>query len=157
MPHTCLHNVTPFHTLTPFHTPPTPNPTDTSLSFVNGISTPRGGSHIKLIQRQLCDHFTHLLHKSSAQFQKQSSSTQSQAVVVTPGQLQKHVAIFLNCLIQNPTFDSQTKDALITPTGKKGRCPDCVCACREEQGGWNDRLNMGVVMDCDCDMNGMTV
>ena len=42
---------------------------------------------------------------------------------VKPFHVRNHLWIFVNCLIENPAFDSQTKDTLTTKQGKFGsRC-----------------------------------
>lgn len=69
------------------------------VSFVNSIATTKGGRHVDYIVDQLVKHLTDLINK------KNKSGTQ-----VKPFQIKNHMWLFINCLIENPTFDSQTKE-----------------------------------------------
>lgn len=79
----------------------------TQISFVNGISTSKGGKHvdyiISQIVRKLCDYIE-----------------KKKKVKVTPNSIKEQIMIFLRCDIENPTFDSQTKDFMSTPSSKFG-------------------------------------
>ncbi|OQS00007.1 DNA topoisomerase 2 DNA gyrase B [Thraustotheca clavata] len=70
------------------------------VSFVNGMTTSRGGSHVNYILEQIvkriADHIN-AKHKD---------------MTVTATQVKPHVALFVNALIENPTFDSQMKEYL---------------------------------------------
>jgi DNA topoisomerase-2 len=69
------------------------------VSFVNSIATTKGGRHVDYIVDQLVKHLTDLINK------KNKSGTQ-----VKPFQIKSHMWLFINCLVENPTFDSQTKE-----------------------------------------------
>lgn len=71
------------------------------MSFVNGICTNRGGRHLTYLTDQLVTHLQPLLEKRL----KRS---------VKPSLIRQHLSVFCNCLIENPTFDTQTKDFLTT-------------------------------------------
>ena len=71
------------------------------MSFVNGICTSRGGKHLTYLTDQLVSHLQPLLEKRL----KRS---------VKPLLIRQHLSVFCNCLIENPTFDTQTKDFLTT-------------------------------------------
>ena len=45
-------------------------------------------------------------------------------VDVKPSAIKEQVALFLRCDIENPSFDSQTKERLITAPGKFGSKPE---------------------------------
>jgi DNA topoisomerase II len=84
------------------------------VSFVNSISTLRGGTHVNIMVEQLCRRiadYTNRVHGKSL------SST------VTPNQVRNHLKIFVNALIENPAFDSQLKESLTTPSTKFGSNP----------------------------------
>lgn len=69
------------------------------VSFVNSIATTRGGTHVKYILDQV---FTKV-----AEIAKKKSKTEVKAHMIRP-----HIFLFVNCLISNPSFDSQTKETL---------------------------------------------
>ncbi|KAI5147095.1 DNA topoisomerase II [Nematocida ausubeli] len=70
------------------------------VSFVNRISTPRGGTHVNYIADQIV-----------AAVVEQTKKVEK-GLVVRPVQVKANIFLFLNCLIENPAFDSQTKETL---------------------------------------------
>jgi DNA topoisomerase-2 len=74
----------------------------THVSFVNGIYTGKGGKHIDYIINQI-------VRKLSA-FIKQKKK-----VDVKPATIKEQLMLFVRCDIENPSFDSQTKDYMNTP------------------------------------------
>lgn len=73
------------------------------VSFVNSIATTKGGRHV--------DHVTDLVVAKLAETIKKKNKA---GVNVKPFQLKNHLWVFVNCLIENPAFDSQTKESLNT-------------------------------------------
>lgn len=73
------------------------------VSFVNSIATTKGGRHV--------DHVTDLVVAKLADVIKKKNKA---GVNVKPFQLKNHLWVFVNCLIENPAFDSQTKESLNT-------------------------------------------
>ena len=71
------------------------------VSFVNAISTTKGGGHVNYIADQLVAHLVKTVKKKSK-------------ITVKPAQVKSHLCIFVNCLIENPAFDSQTKECMTT-------------------------------------------
>ena len=71
------------------------------MSFVNSIATIKGGRHV--------DHVADLVVKSIIDNIKKKNKT---GINIKPFQIKNHLWIFVNCLIVNPTFDSQTKDTM---------------------------------------------
>ncbi|KAL6258421.1 hypothetical protein P5V15_010378 [Pogonomyrmex californicus] len=69
------------------------------MSFVNSIATTKGGRHV--------DHVTELIVKQLIETLKKKNKA---GVAIKPFQIKNHLWIFVNCLINNPTFDSQTKE-----------------------------------------------
>ncbi|XP_072747541.1 DNA topoisomerase 2 isoform X2 [Anoplolepis gracilipes] len=69
------------------------------MSFVNSIATTKGGRHV--------DHVTELIVKQLIETLKKKNKA---GVAIKPFQIKNHLWIFINCLINNPTFDSQTKE-----------------------------------------------
>ncbi|OLY84142.1 DNA topoisomerase 2 [Smittium mucronatum] len=70
------------------------------VSFVNSVNTVKGGTHVTYITDQIVSKVIALLKK------KNKGST------VKPYQVKNHLWIFVNALIENPSFDSQTKETL---------------------------------------------
>ncbi|XP_014482998.1 PREDICTED: DNA topoisomerase 2 isoform X2 [Dinoponera quadriceps] len=69
------------------------------MSFVNSIATTKGGRHV--------DHVTELIVKQLIETLKKKNKA---GVTIKPFQIKNHLWVFINCLINNPTFDSQTKE-----------------------------------------------
>ncbi len=76
------------------------------VSFVNSICTLNGGTHVTDITKKLCTAIG-----NSPAVKKFVKS----GVNITPARIKKHLWVFVNCLIENPGFDAQLKDNLITP------------------------------------------
>ncbi|KPA85188.1 DNA topoisomerase ii [Leptomonas pyrrhocoris] len=81
------------------------------VSFVNSIATTRGGTHVKYIMDQI-------VTKVTEQAKKKRKTD------VKPHMIRPHIFLFLNCLIENPGFDSQTKETLNTTKIKFGSTCD---------------------------------
>ena len=75
------------------------------VSFVNSINTIRGGKHVDAISDQIVQY---LIEKVKKKAGKASAST------IRPVQIRNHLWVFVNALIVNPAFDSQTKESLNT-------------------------------------------
>ncbi|KAJ1633393.1 Dna topoisomerase Iia AtpaseADP [Pavlovales sp. CCMP2436] len=74
----------------------------TQVSFVNSIATTKGGKHVDHVTEQLVAKLMEVLKKKD-----------KSAAALKPHQVKGHLAVFINCLITNPAFDSQTKGAAI--------------------------------------------
>lgn len=81
------------------------------VSFVNSIATTRGGTHVKYILDQI-------IARVTEQAKKRNKTD------VKPHQIKPHLFLFVNCLIENPGFDSQTKETLNTVRSKFGSSCD---------------------------------
>ena len=80
------------------------------VSFVNSIATIRGGTHVNHVTDQLTKHLASHVNKT-------------RKTSLKPFQVKQHLWIFVNCLIENPAFDSQTKCTLTTKADAFGsRC-----------------------------------
>ena len=77
------------------------------VSFTNGICTFKGGKHVDYIMGQIT-------RKLSAYIEKKKK------IVVSPNSIKEQLILFLRCDIENPAFDSQTKDFMNTPSAKFG-------------------------------------
>ncbi|XP_009700105.1 PREDICTED: DNA topoisomerase 2-alpha, partial [Cariama cristata] len=69
------------------------------VSFVNSIATTKGGRHVDYVADQLVTKLIDIVKKKN-----------KNGVGVKPFQVKNHMWIFVNALIENPTFDSQTKE-----------------------------------------------
>ncbi|XP_041029366.1 DNA topoisomerase 2-alpha isoform X1 [Carcharodon carcharias] len=69
------------------------------ISFANSIATTKGGRHVDYVTDQLVNKLIEVVKKKN-----------KGGVAVKPFQIKNHLWIFVNSLIENPTFDSQTKE-----------------------------------------------
>ena len=81
------------------------------VSFANSIATTKGGTHVSLIADQIAKSLMTAVTKKN------------KAATVKLPQIKAHMWIFVNALIENPTFDSQTKEQLTLPSTKFGSRP----------------------------------
>ena len=80
------------------------------VSFVNGIATPKGGKHVDFIVKQLVQKLTTHIEKK-------------EKTKVKDNYIKNYLRVFINSTIENPSFDSQTKERLITAPSKFGSKP----------------------------------
>ncbi|XP_052741685.1 DNA topoisomerase 2 isoform X2 [Bicyclus anynana] len=69
------------------------------VSFVNSIATMKGGKHVDSVTDNIVKNVLEVLKKKN-----------KGGVNIRPFQVKNHMWLFVNCLIVNPTFDSQTKE-----------------------------------------------
>ncbi|XP_020661519.3 DNA topoisomerase 2-alpha [Pogona vitticeps] len=69
------------------------------VSFVNSIATTKGGRHVDYVADQIVNKLIEVVKKKN-----------KGGVGVKPFQVKNHMWVFVNCLVENPTFDSQTKE-----------------------------------------------
>jgi DNA topoisomerase-2 len=77
------------------------------VSFVNGICTFKGGKHVDYIMGQITRKLVEYIEKKKK-------------VKVNASAIKEQLILFLRCDIENPAFDSQTKDFMNTPSAKFG-------------------------------------
>lgn len=77
------------------------------VSFVNGINTLKGGKHVDYITNQITKKLSELIQKRKK-------------ITVKNNVVKEHLFVFIKATINNPTFDSQTKEYLTTPISKFG-------------------------------------
>jgi len=98
------------------------------VSFVNSIATTKGGRHVDYITDQVVTKLAEAVKKKN-----------KQGVQVKPFQLKNHIWIFINCLIENPTFDSQTKENMTLQSKSFGS------KCTPSEKFFNGALKIGIV------------
>ena len=81
------------------------------ISFVNGIATPKGGVHVDVVSKLLTSEVVKYIKKKHKK-------------EVPEKYVKNYLSIYLNSVIENPSFDSQTKERLITPKSKFGSQPE---------------------------------
>ena len=77
------------------------------VSFVNGICTFKGGKHVDYIIGQI-------IRKLSEYIEKKKK------IKINNSAIKEQLFLFLRCDIENPSFDSQTKDYMNTPSARFG-------------------------------------
>ena len=85
----------------------TPTNEFVQISFVNGIHTSKGGKHVEYILNQITRKLCDFIEKKKK-------------VKVNPNSIKEQLILFVRCDIENPAFDSQTKDYMNTPSSKFG-------------------------------------
>lgn len=78
-----------------------PNGEFAQVSFVNGIFTSKGGKHVEYIMNQIVRKLQAFINKKKK-------------IDVKPTSIKEQLMLFLRCDIENPAFDSQTKDTMTT-------------------------------------------
>ena len=77
------------------------------ISFVNGICTFKGGKHVDYIVGQITRKLQNFIEKKKK-------------VIVNINAIKEQLMVFIRADIENPSFDSQTKDFMNTPSNKFG-------------------------------------
>jgi DNA topoisomerase-2 len=77
------------------------------ISFVNGIFTRNGGKHVEYILNQITKKIADYIEKKKK-------------IQVRPAAIKEQLVLFLRCDIENPAFDSQSKDCMTLPIPKFG-------------------------------------
>ena len=82
-------------------------------SFVNGVATPLGGTHVRHASKALLAPLRAAL----------APRLGMAAATLTAADVAPHLMLFVNCLVDNPEFDSQAKERLSSPEAHfGGRC-----------------------------------
>lgn len=83
-------------------------------SFVNGVATPMGGTHVAAAARALLPPLRAAL----------APRLGVAAAKLKPADVAPHLMLFVDCLVDNPDFDSQAKERLSSPEARfGGACP----------------------------------
>ena len=86
------------------------NDTFEQVSFVNGICTSKGGSHVECIAKQISTGIIDFIKK------KHKKDVKDKVI-------RRYMSLYINSVIENPSFDSQTKERCITSQSKFGSKP----------------------------------
>lgn len=78
------------------------------VSFVNGVCTSKGGTHVNYLLDQIVEKVQDKIKRKEKDLE------------IKPFQIKAHIWIFVNCLIENPTFDTQTKETLTLKASQFG-------------------------------------
>ena len=81
------------------------------VSFVNGISTTKGGKHVDYIANQIVKKLSPIIEKKLKK-------------KIKPNYIKDNLFLFVRATIVNPSFDSQTKEYLTTNQNKFGSSCD---------------------------------
>lgn len=79
------------------------------VSFVNSIATTSGGTHVNYVADQIVNRLMDIVKKKN-----------KGGAVLKPNQIRNHIFVFVNALIVNPAFTSQTKEQLTTKPSQFG-------------------------------------
>ena len=75
---------------------------------MNGIATVKGGTHVEYVTNQITSHVMSIVNKKNKNANLKAHNVRS------------HLWVFVNALIDNPAFDSQTKETLTTKQASFG-------------------------------------
>ncbi|KAI0971156.1 DNA topoisomerase [Xylaria arbuscula] len=78
------------------------------VSFVNSIATTQGGTHVNYISDMICNSLLKHVNKKR------------KGLALKANNIKNYIFIFVNCLVTNPAFSSQTKEQLTTKTSQFG-------------------------------------
>jgi len=81
-----------------------PDATFDHVSFVNGISTRKGGTHVNFV--------ANMLVKTAV------AAAGKKGLAVKSSYIKENMRLFLRCVVPDPTFSSQTKEELTSPSTK---------------------------------------
>jgi len=98
------------------------------ISFVNSICTSKGGQHCQFIADQIAKDLT-----NNSKIKKAAKGGKE----IKAAQIKNQLCVFVNCLIENPAFDSQTKENLTTRSKAFGSKPTLSAAFLKKVGKSN--------------------
>jgi len=98
------------------------------VSFVNSINTIKGGTHVTHVTDQFVESILDKVNKKNRG-----------GMEIKPFHVRSHLWVFVNCLIVNPTFDSQTKETMTLKQSKFGS------KCEVPEKAIKQLFNMGIV------------
>jgi DNA topoisomerase II len=87
------------------------------VSFVNGICTLRGGTHVSHVVDQIVRKVTEAIH----------SQSKYKLLKIKRSLITDNLAVYISAVIEDPAFDSQTKETLNTKISDYGTHKDSRC------------------------------
>ncbi len=78
------------------------------VSFVNGINTTDGGTHVEHVVNPVVKRLTEIIQEKHKN------------VTIKPNYIKENLSVFITCKIENPVFSSQTKEKHITKVSDFG-------------------------------------
>ena len=81
------------------------------ISFVNGISTVKGGKHVDYVANAII---------KKVQTYVSTKGIKRKKLDIKPAHIKDNIFIFIRSTVENPAFDSQIKEYLTTPSTKFG-------------------------------------
>lgn len=94
-----------------------PNGEFTQVSFVNGMAMYRGGTHVNTVTDTVAKHVVGVIKRKHKD------------LTVTNANVKSQLAVFINCQIDRPSFDSQSKEvtpAAVAPRPRPRPAPTVV-------------------------------
>lgn len=90
-----------------------PNDQFEHVTFVNGVNTNKGGKHVDYLAQMICAKLVKATEKKASK----------KKVDLKPAAIREQLWLFARTVIEDPSFDSQTKEYLTTPhTSFGSRC-----------------------------------
>jgi DNA topoisomerase II len=89
----------------------------THVSYVNGINTNQGGTHVEYVVNQICNKLRDVIQNKHKDLK------------IKLPHIRDNLTVFINCSIENPNFDSQTKSlmkSLVSKFGSKCEVSDAL-------------------------------
>ena len=78
------------------------------MSFVNGVNTSDGGTHVDHVINPIIKKLTEIIQEKN------------KSLTIKPNYIKDNIFVFINCIIENPSFSSQTKEKNITKVSDFG-------------------------------------
>jgi len=103
---------------------------DRHISFVNGISTFQGGTHVSFIVNNVVDKVRNYIKKDK----------KYKDLTISASTIKQYLTFFINCIIEDPGFNSQTKEFMNSKTSdwcncnanNGSKCKDTKCEITDE-------------------------
>ncbi len=85
------------------------------ISFCNSIATLKGGTHVNHVADQLVEAIAKRVNQNA-----KASGGGAKGMEIKPAHIKSHLLLFVNALVENPAFSSQTKEYMNLKESKFG-------------------------------------